>query len=180
MCSAPDLSSRLGPSCSFQSLERLIIEVTCTWTMPSLPALRDLSISCEHIGSSSILIDLTTLPRLSSFELEEYAGEGLTLLGSSQTVRKICFTISNIELSFLQNLGQNIEEIDLFTCVMHLEHELRKRETGQQVVEPTFIRKTVPISSNVEMKGVSSSGRALQFKCDSILSLLSQNEYCIQ
>ncbi|QGA15966.1 hypothetical protein EYB26_003633 [Talaromyces marneffei] len=88
-CSALDLSSYLWPSCSFQSLERLIIEVTFTWTIPSLPALRDLSIDFEkNIGGSSILIDLTKLPRLSSFELEEYAGEGLTLLGSSSTVKK--------------------------------------------------------------------------------------------
>jgi hypothetical protein len=56
------------------------------------------------------LIDLTKLPRLSTFELEEYAGEGLTLLGPSQTVKKVSFTVSNIDLSFLQNLGQNIEE----------------------------------------------------------------------
>jgi hypothetical protein len=96
--------------------------VTCTWTIPSLPALRDLSIDCEKsTGGSSILIDLTKLPRLSSFELEEYAGEGLTLLGSSSTVKKVHFTVSNIELSFLRNLGQNIEEVDLFSCAIHPE-----------------------------------------------------------
>lgn len=112
---APDISFSLLPSCSFQSLERLVLSASSTWTTPNLPALREISIYCEDIGSSSIIIDLTKLPRLSSFELEEYAGEGLTLLGPSQTVRKVIFTVSNIELSFLQNLGQNIEEIDLYS-----------------------------------------------------------------
>lgn len=85
--------------------------------MPSFPALRDLSIDCEkNTGSSSILIHLTKLPRLSSFELEEYAGESLMLLGPLQEVKKVSFMVSNIDLSFLQNLGQNIEEIDLHSC----------------------------------------------------------------
>jgi hypothetical protein len=77
------------------------------------------------MGSSSILIDLTKLPRLSTFELEEYAGEGLTLLGPSQTVKKVSFTVSNIELSFLQNLGPNIEEIDLYSCAITEGHHSR-------------------------------------------------------
>lgn len=42
-------------------------------------------------------------------------------MGSSQTVRKVCFIISNIKLSFLQNLGQNIKEINLFSCTIHPE-----------------------------------------------------------
>jgi hypothetical protein len=94
-CYAPDISFSLLPSCSFQSLERLVLSATSTWTTPNLPALREISIYCEDIGSSSIVIDLMKLPRLSSFELEEYAGEGLALLGPSQTVKKVIFTVSN-------------------------------------------------------------------------------------
>jgi hypothetical protein len=81
------LRSISWPPCPFQSLEDLTIcpmgrSDLCA--IPSLPALRNLEIDCDDGGGDdlcSILVDLTKLPQLLSFELQAYTG-GLTILGS--------------------------------------------------------------------------------------------------
>jgi hypothetical protein len=104
---------RPWPPWSFQSLEDLTLCVRGFWAIPYLPNLRNLSIDYEDRFGLPVCVDLTVLPQLSSFELEGYQGEGLTLLGHSETLREVTIALSHIGSSFIQNLGRNIEVLNV-------------------------------------------------------------------
>lgn len=107
-----DLASISWPLCSFRSLEELIIcpAGNSPWIIPYLPALHNLVIDYDNEGRASTFVDLTKLPQLVSFELRSYAHD-LTILGQSQSLRKVTIETALVDLDFHQ-LGKNIEEVD--------------------------------------------------------------------
>jgi hypothetical protein len=84
--------------------------------IPELPALRKLTISYEdsHCDFGCVEVDLSTLPRLSTFGLENMDSHSQSLLVSGETLalRRVTISWSDFDLLDLQKLGQNIEEIE--------------------------------------------------------------------
>jgi hypothetical protein len=83
--------------------------------IPELPVLRKLTISYEdsHCNFGCVEVDLSTLPWLSTFGLENMDSHSQSLLVSGETLALRCVTISwsDFDLLDLQKLGQNIKEI---------------------------------------------------------------------
>jgi hypothetical protein len=102
----------------FQFLEDLEVHQASTnpIVIPELPALRKLTISYEdsHRDFGCVKVDLSTLPRLSTFGLENMDSHSQSLLISGETLalRRVTISWSDFDLLNLQKLGQNIEEIE--------------------------------------------------------------------
>jgi hypothetical protein len=84
--------------------------------IPELPALRKLTISYEesHFDSGCVGVDLSTLPRLLTFWLENMNShlQSLLISGEALALRSVTINWSDFDLLDLQKLGQNIEEIE--------------------------------------------------------------------
>ncbi|KAF4219067.1 hypothetical protein CNMCM5878_003922 [Aspergillus fumigatiaffinis] len=100
----------------FQFLEDLEVHQASTnpIVIPELPALRRLTISYEdsHYDFGCVEVDLSTLPWLSTFGLENMDSQGLLISGEAMALRRVTISWSDFDLLDLQKLGQNIEEIE--------------------------------------------------------------------
>ncbi|GFF61676.1 hypothetical protein IFM51744_10757 [Aspergillus udagawae] len=108
----------VGSFYPFQFLEALEVHQASTnpIVIPELPALRKLTISYEdsHCDFGCVEVDLSTLPRLSTFGWENMDSHSQSLLISGETLalRRVTISWSDFDLLDLQKLGQNIEEIE--------------------------------------------------------------------
>jgi hypothetical protein len=100
----------------FQFLEDLEVHQASTnpIVIPELPALRKLTISYEdsHCDFGCVKVDLSTLPWLSTFGLENMYSQSLLILGEALALRHVTISWSDLDLLEIQKLGQNIEEIE--------------------------------------------------------------------
>jgi hypothetical protein len=100
----------------FQFLEDLEVHQASTnpIIIPELPALRKLTISYEdsHCDFGCVEVDLSTLPWLTTFGLENMASQSLLISGEALALRRVTISWSDFDLLDLQKLGQNIEEIE--------------------------------------------------------------------
>jgi hypothetical protein len=100
----------------FQFLEDLEVVQASTnrIVIPELPALRKLTISYEdsHCDFGCVEVDLSTLPWLSTFRLENMVSQNLLISGEALALRRVTISWSDFDLLDLQKLGQNIEEIE--------------------------------------------------------------------
>jgi hypothetical protein len=78
-----------------------------------------LIINCAQKRDSVIRIDLAVLPQLSSFELEEYQGGGVIIVGSSETLQRVTLLAVYIDMDFLHQLGPRIQEVDWSFCSLY-------------------------------------------------------------
>jgi hypothetical protein len=108
----PDLGS-LYP---FQSLEALRVFQASTnqIDIPELPALRNLTISYSdsYCNFGCVKVDLSKLPRLSTFGLENMESQTLLISGEALTLRSVTISWSDFDFLDFHKLGQNIEEIE--------------------------------------------------------------------
>jgi hypothetical protein len=108
----PDVGS-LYP---FQFLESLGVfqASTSQIVIPELPALRKLTISYSdsYCNLGCVKVDLSKLPRLSKFGLENMDSQSLLISGEAPTLRSVTISWSNFDLLDFHKLGQNIEEIE--------------------------------------------------------------------
>ncbi|GFF58518.1 hypothetical protein IFM46972_11128 [Aspergillus udagawae] len=100
----------------FQFLEDLEAHQASTnlIVIPELPALQKLTISYEdsHRDFGCVEVDLSTLPWLSTFGLENMYSQSLLISGEALALRRVTISWSDFDLLDLQKLGQNIEEIE--------------------------------------------------------------------
>jgi hypothetical protein len=100
----------------FQFLEDLEVHQASTnpIVIPELPVLRRLTISYEdsHYDFGCVEVDLSTLPWLSTFGLENMDSQDLLISGEAMALRRVTISWSVFDLLDLQKLGQNIEEIE--------------------------------------------------------------------
>ncbi|KAH3510431.1 hypothetical protein KXV55_002782 [Aspergillus fumigatus] len=100
----------------FQFLEELEVFQASTnpIVIPELPALRKLTISYEdsHCDFGCVEVDLSTLPWLSTFGLENMVSQSLLISGEALALRRFTISWPDFDLLDLQKLGQNIEAIE--------------------------------------------------------------------
>ncbi|KAH2846372.1 hypothetical protein KXW36_008436, partial [Aspergillus fumigatus] len=100
----------------FQFLESLGVFQASTnqIVIPELPALRKLTISYEdpHCDFGCVEVDLSTLPLLSTFGLENMVSQSLLISGEALALRRFTISWPDFDLLDLQKLGQNIEAIE--------------------------------------------------------------------
>jgi hypothetical protein len=82
--------------------------------IPELPALRKLTISYSdsYLNFGCVKVDLSKLPRLSTFGLENVDSQSLLISGEALTLRSVTISWSDFDLLDFHKLGQNIEEIE--------------------------------------------------------------------
>jgi hypothetical protein len=82
--------------------------------IPELPALRKLTISYSDSYSNFgyVEVDLSILPRLSTFGLENMDAQSLLISGEALSLRSVNISWSDFDLLDFHKLGQNIEEIE--------------------------------------------------------------------
>jgi hypothetical protein len=100
----------------FQFLEDLEVFQASTnvIVIPELPALRKLTICYEdsHRDFGCVKVDLSTLPWLSTFGLENMYSQSLRISGEALALRRVTISWSDFDLLDFHKLGQNIEEIE--------------------------------------------------------------------
>jgi hypothetical protein len=100
----------------FQFLESLGVFQASTnqIVIPELPALRKLTISYSdsYCNLGCVKVDLSKLPRLSKFGLENMDSQSLLISGEAPTLRSVTLSWSDFDLLDFHKLGQNIEEIE--------------------------------------------------------------------
>ncbi|KMK58542.1 hypothetical protein Y699_07769 [Aspergillus fumigatus Z5] len=114
----------------FQFLEDLEVFQASTnlIVIPELPALRKLTISYEdsHRDFGCVKVDLSTLPWLSTFGLENMVSQSLLISGEALALRRVTISWSDFDLLDLQKLGQNVEEIEAsFSNLLCPSHQCR-------------------------------------------------------
>ncbi|KAH2039165.1 hypothetical protein KXV74_004358 [Aspergillus fumigatus] len=82
--------------------------------IPELPALRKLTISYSdsYCNFGCVKVDLSKLPRLSTFGLENMDSQSLLISGEALTLRSVTISWSDFDLLDFHKLGRNIEEIE--------------------------------------------------------------------
>jgi hypothetical protein len=108
----PDVGS-LYP---FQFLEALEVFQASTnpIVIPELPALRKLTISYSdfYCDLGYVEVNLSRLPQLSTFGLENMDSQTLLISGDALAIRSVTISWSDFDLLDLHKFGQNIEEIE--------------------------------------------------------------------
>ena len=126
LCFLPDVRS-LYP---FQFLESLGVFQASTnqIVIPELPALRKLTISYSdsYCNFGCVKVDLSKLPRLSTFRLENMDSQSLLISGEALTLRSVTISWSDFDLLDFHKLGRNIEEIEVsFSNLLCPSHQCR-------------------------------------------------------
>ncbi|GFF62683.1 hypothetical protein IFM51744_11009 [Aspergillus udagawae] len=106
----------VGSLYRFQFLEALEVlqASTSPIVIPELPALRKLTISYDdsYRDFGCVEMDLSILPRLSTFGLENMDSRSLFISGEALALRSVTISWSDFDLLVFRKLGQNIEEIE--------------------------------------------------------------------
>jgi hypothetical protein len=106
----------VGSIYPFQFLEALGVFQASTEpiVIPELPALRKLTISYSdpYCNLGCVRVDLSKLPQLSTFRLEDMHSQSLLISGEALALRSVTISWSDFDLLDFHKLGQNIEEIE--------------------------------------------------------------------